>query len=257
MTPAFNVVIPARHASTRLPGKVLRRLDGRSMVEHVHRVAQASGAARILVATDDERVATVVKDFGGEACLTSRDHASGTDRVNEVAHRQGWKDDVVVVNLQGDEPLMPPALVTQVARELHARPGAQIGTIAGRFQALDEWRDPNIVKVLRDAEGYAVYFSRAPIPWDRDGFAAGNPALPAEAALRHIGLYAYRVGALRRFSALAPPAIERIEALEQLRALYHGWRIFVGFAEQRPGPGVDTEADLARVEQLLKAEPRA
>lgn len=256
MVPVFNVVIPARHASTRLPGKVLRRLDGRSMVEHVHRVAQASGAAQVIVATDDERVASVVKDFGGEACLTSRDHASGTDRVNEVAHQRGWKDDVIVVNLQGDEPLMPPALVAQAARELHARAAAQIGTIAGRFQTVEEWRDPNIVKVLRDAEGCAVYFSRAPIPWDRDGFAGGAPALP-EAAWRHIGLYAYRVGALRRFSGLAPPAIERIEALEQLRALHHGWRIFVGIAEQRPGPGVDTEADLARVEQVLKAGLRA
>ena len=248
----FRVVIPARFSSTRLPGKVLRPINGRPMIEHVHRVAQASGASQVIVATDDERVATAVRGFGGEACMTDASHPSGTDRLNEVAQGLGWPEDAIVVNLQGDEPLMPAALVTQAARELAGHTSAHISTIAGRFDRLEEWRDPNVVKVVRDAEGYALYFSRAPIPWDRDGFARGSPALPQDLAWRHIGLYAYRVAALKRFSALPAAGIERSEALEQLRAQYHGMRIYVGIATERPGPGVDTEDDLKRAESLLK-----
>lgn len=249
----FRVVIPARFSSTRLPGKVLRLVGGRPMIEHVHRVAQASGASQVIVATDDERVATAVRGFGGEVCMTAASHQSGTDRLSEVAQRLGWSEDIIVVNLQGDEPLMPPALVAQAARELAEHPDAHISTVAGRFDTVEEWRDPNVVKVLRDAGGYALYFSRAPIPWDRDGFASGKPTLPLGLGWRHIGLYAYRVGVLRRFSALPATAIERIEALEQLRALHHGLRIFVGTASEQPGPGVDTEDDLKRVESLLKS----
>jgi 3-deoxy-manno-octulosonate cytidylyltransferase (CMP-KDO synthetase) len=250
MTPVFRVVIPARLASTRLPGKVLRLLQGRPMIEHVHRVARASGAEQVVVATDDEQVASAVRAFGGEVCLTDSSLPSGTDRVNEAARKLGWKDDAIVVNLQGDEPLMPPALLAQAARGVQET-GADIATLAGRFDGLDEWRNPNIVKVVRDAAGFALYFSRAPIPWDRDGFAAGAPVLPQGLAWRHIGLYAYRVGTLRRFSALPQTEIERCEALEQLRALHHGLRIHVGVAADKPGPGVDTEDDLRRVEALL------
>ncbi|MGH8560814.1 MAG: 3-deoxy-manno-octulosonate cytidylyltransferase, partial [Nevskiales bacterium] len=225
---SFRVIIPARFSSTRLPGKVLRQIQGRPMIEHVHRVAQASGASQVIVATDDERVAAVVRGFGGEVCMTEASHQSGTDRLNEVAQRLGWAEDVIVVNLQGDEPLMPAALLAQAARELAEHPDAHISTLAGRFDTVEEWRDPNVVKVLRDIEGYALYFSRAPIPWDRDGFARSAPALPQDMTWRHIGLYAYRVGVLRRFSRLPASAIERIEALEQLRALHHGLRILVG-----------------------------
>jgi 3-deoxy-manno-octulosonate cytidylyltransferase (CMP-KDO synthetase) len=248
----FRVVIPARFASTRLPGKVLRELRGRPMIEHVHRAAQASGARQVVVATDDGRVAQAVRRFGGEACMTDPGHHSGTDRLAETARQLGWTDEEIVVNLQADEPLMPPALPAQAARELAARPDADISTLAGRFANVEEWRNPNVVKVLRDAAGFALYFSRAPIPWDRDGFAAGSPALPQGQAWRHIGLYAYRVGALQRFSALPMADIERTEALEQLRALHHGMRIFVGIADELPGPGVDTEDDLRQAEALLQ-----
>jgi 3-deoxy-manno-octulosonate cytidylyltransferase (CMP-KDO synthetase) len=247
----FRVVIPARYASTRLPGKVLRELQGRPMIAHVHNAAQASGARQVIVATDDERVAQAVRHFGGEVCMTDPGHRSGTDRLSEAAQQLGWPDTDIVVNLQGDEPLMPSSLVAQAARELAAQPDADISTVAGRFETVEEWRNPNVVKVLRDARGFALYFSRAPVPWDRDGFAAGAAALPQGQAWRHIGLYAYRVGALRRFSALPVAGIERIEALEQLRALHNGMRIFVAIAAERPGPGVDTEEDLRRVAALL------
>lgn len=249
----FKVVIPARYASTRLPGKVLRTLNGRPMLEYVYRVAQASGASQVIVATDDERVASAVRDFGGAAHMTEARHASGTDRLNQVAQELAWADDCIVVNLQGDEPLMPASLVGQAAHELSERPNVQISTMAGSFESVEEWQDPNVVKVLRDSEGCALYFSRAPIPWDRDGFAAGKPKLPDNQVWRHIGLYAYRVSALRQYSALDAVGIEQTEALEQLRAQYHGLRIYVGIAKERPGPGVDTEADLKRVEAILGA----
>ncbi len=247
----FRVVIPARYASTRLPGKVLRPLQGRPMIEHVYRVAQASGAAQVIVATDDDRVAATVKGFGGEVCMTATSHASGTDRLNEVAATFGWDANAIVVNLQGDEPLMPPSLVAQAAHELSEHAKADISTLAGHFEQLAEWQNPNIVKVVRAASGFALYFSRASIPWDRDGYAAGNPVLPQGAVWRHIGLYAYRVGVLKRFSTLSASPLEKIEALEQLRALYHGMNIYVGVANVSPGPGVDTEKDLQQVELLL------
>jgi 3-deoxy-manno-octulosonate cytidylyltransferase (CMP-KDO synthetase) len=249
----FRVVIPARMASTRLPGKVLRQINGRPMIEHVHAVALASGASQVIVATDDETVAATVRGFGGETCMTDSSHQSGTDRLNEVVQRLRWPEEAIVVNLQGDEPLMPAALVKQVARYLAEHPNAHISTLAGSFDTVEEWRDPNVVKVVRDTEGRALYFSRASIPWDRAGFASNTPTLPQGVALRHIGLYAYRPSVLKRFSALPVAEIERIEALEQLRALYHGLHIFVGIASERPGPGVDTENDLRRVESLLQS----
>lgn len=250
MTP-FHVVIPARYASTRLPGKVLRPLAGRPMVEHVWQRASASGAASVTIATDERRVADAAEAFGAAVCLTRADHASGTDRIAEVVQTGGWGDDTVVVNVQGDEPLMPPALIAQVAQALAGRADADVATARTAIGDEHSWRDPNIVKVVVDSRDVALYFSRAPIPWPREGW-KGEPA-----AWRHLGIYAYRVRTLRRLSALPPCALERSEALEQLRAQWHGMRIVVVAAQAVPGAGVDTAADLARVEALLAQRPGA
>jgi 3-deoxy-manno-octulosonate cytidylyltransferase (CMP-KDO synthetase) len=248
----FRVAIPARYASTRLPGKPLRLLAGRPLIEHVYRRALASGALEVVIATDDARIREVAEGFGATVCMTSPDHASGTDRLAEAAARLGWPDDAIVVNVQGDEPGMPPALVWQVARGLATHPDAGIATACARIRDPAELFDPNAVKVMRDARGYALYFSRAPIPWHREAFRTGAAALaelPADTAwFRHIGLYAYRVAVLRRYPELTPAPAEQAESLEQLRALWHGIRIHVAEAVETPPPGVDTEADLARAE---------
>ncbi len=252
--PPFKVAIPARFASSRLPGKPLRLLDGIPMIEHVHRQALASGAAEVIIATDAPAIAEVAEGFGATVCLTAVSHTSGTDRLAEVAERLGWADDDIVVNLQGDEPLMPPALVRAVAGSLAARPGAGIGTVCHRIRTVHEVFDPNVVKVVADTRGEALYFSRAPIPYYRDGFAGDSPQLPVQGAyFRHIGLYAYRVEVLRRFSRLPPCPVEQVESLEQLRALWNGIRIFVLETDEAPPHGVDTERDVERVEALLKA----
>lgn len=247
----FRVAIPARYASTRLPGKPLRLLGGQTLLEHVYRRALASGALEVVIATDDQRIREVAEDFGATVCMTSPDHPSGTDRLAEVAARYGWPDDAILVNLQGDEPQMPPALIRQVAAELEARPVAGIATVCARIHQPAEVFDPNVVKVTRDRDGFALYFSRAPIPWHRDAFRDGGGELrelPADTAwFRHIGLYAYRVAVLRDFPRLEPAPVERAESLEQLRALWRGIRIHVAEAAEAPPPGVDTEADLARV----------
>ena len=258
---AFRVVIPARHASQRLPGKPLLPIAGRPMIEHVWRNAIESGAEEVLVATDDARIAAAVEGFGGRALMTSPDHASGTDRLAEVAQRLGWAGDDVVVNLQGDEPCVPGALLRQVAAALHARPAAGIATVATPITEARELFDANAVKVVLDDHGMASYFSRAPIPWVRglfDGALAGDvPSLPADVPfLRHLGIYGYRAATLGRVAAAPGRASERAEALEQLRALALGIRIHVSVIAQAPGPGVDTEADLAHVERVL-ASPGA
>lgn len=251
---AFKVVIPARYGSTRLPGKPLRPLAGRPMVEHVHRRAAESGAEQVVIATDDARIETVARDFGAEVVLTSPDHPSGTDRLAEVVDRLGWADDAIVVNVQGDEPLMPPVLIRQVADNLAAQAEAVIATLGTPIVEVAEFFDPNVVKVVTDRQGLALYFSRAPIPWDRDGFAADRDRLPAGIPhRRHLGLYAYRVAFLRAYRNLAPAPLERSEMLEQLRALWHGFRIHVADAAAQPGPGVDIEADAQRVEAMLRA----
>lgn len=249
----FCVVIPARYASSRLPGKPLRHLAGRPMIEHVWRNALGSGAREALVATDDERILAAVQGFGGRAVMTSPDHASGTDRLAEIATRLGWPDDTIVVNLQGDEPCIPGDLLRQTAAALHAHAGAGIATVATPIRHVRELFDENVVKVVLDEAGMACYFSRAPIPWVRGAFAAGNlPSLPEGIPfLRHLGIYAYRAGTLRRVAGEASRAIERAESLEQLRALALGIRIHVSVIEQAPGVGVDTEDDIARVEQAL------
>lgn len=249
----FRVVIPARHASTRLPGKPLADLAGRPMIQHVHERVVASGALQVIVATDDQRVAAACAAFGAEVEMTSAAHASGTDRLAEVAMRRGWTGRDVVVNVQGDEPLLPPSLVRQVATLLEADPAADIATLATPIADLAEFLDPAAVKVTRRADHHALYFSRAPIPWHRDGQAPDGSQREFGGALRHIGLYAYRVASLTRIAAAAPSALELAEKLEQLRALELGMTIIVGDARERPGPGIDTPADLERVRALLGA----
>jgi 3-deoxy-manno-octulosonate cytidylyltransferase (CMP-KDO synthetase) len=247
----FRVAIPARYASTRLPGKPLKLLAGRPLIEQVYRRALASGALEVVIATDDPRIREVAEGFGATVCMTAPDHPSGTDRLAEVADQRGWPDEAIIVNVQGDEPQMPPTLVHRVAAELENHPDVGIATLCARIHDPAEVFDPNIVKVVRDARGDALYFSRAPIPWSRETFQSGGGTgctLPAGVAYwRHIGLYAYRAAVLRRYPQLAPAPAERAEALEQLRALWHGIRVHVAEAAEAPPPGVDTEADLARV----------
>jgi 3-deoxy-manno-octulosonate cytidylyltransferase (CMP-KDO synthetase) len=248
----FRVVIPARHASTRLPGKVLLPLAGKPMLQWVHERACAAGAHEVLIATDDARVVSAAQSFGARALLTASGHASGTDRIAEVARSQQWKDEDIVVNLQGDEPLMPAALIAQVAALLPAQPRAHIGTLATPLESLAELLDPNVVKVVTDAQGLALYFSRAPIPWNRDSAATGiTSQTDYGGARRHRGIYAYRVGSLLRLAQLPRGVLEEREKLEQLRALEHGMAICVADALERPGPDVNTPADLQQVAALL------
>lgn len=253
MPSEFKVVIPARYGSSRLPGKPLRMLAGRPMVEHVHRRACESGAQQVVIATDDGRIASAAHDFGAEVVMTSAEHPSGTDRLAEVVERMGWPDAAVVVNLQGDEPLMPPQLLRQVAGNLASHPDAAIATLCTPIAEAREFFDPNVVKLVSDAAGYALYFSRAPIPWARDAFSADRNQLPQGlSARRHLGLYAYRASFLRAYRQLPAAPLEGIEMLEQLRALWHGYRIHVADALTQPGPGVDVESDAQRVEVLLR-----
>lgn len=247
----FKVVIPARLGSTRLPEKVLREVHGKPVIAYVWEAARASGAEQVVIATDDERVAQAARGFGADVRMTSASHQSGTDRVNEVARAEQWSDDTIVVNLQGDEPLMPPALLRQAAELLADDAAADLATLAHPLHSLDDWLNPNVVKVVGDRRGYALYFSRAPIPWCRDGSTRERPTLPEGLAFRHIGLYAYRAGRLAEFSALPPAPLEHCEALEQLRALANGLRIKLGFTDNPPPRGVDTEEDLAVVTAAL------
>jgi 3-deoxy-manno-octulosonate cytidylyltransferase (CMP-KDO synthetase) len=240
----FRVVIPARYASTRFPGKPLVLLAGKPMLQWVYENAARSGAREVLVATDDARIAAAARAFGAPVAMTSASHESGTDRIAEAAATAGWGAEDIVVNLQGDEPLLPPALLRQVAGLLEADPGAGIATLATPVRSLAEYLDPNAVKVVAGEDGRALYFSRAPIPWHRDTAPGGAP--DHAGARRHIGLYAYRVGALQRLAALPAAALEMAEKLEQLRALANGLAIRVADAIERPGQDVNTPADLAR-----------
>jgi 3-deoxy-manno-octulosonate cytidylyltransferase (CMP-KDO synthetase) len=256
----FVALIPARMASTRLPDKPLADIDGEPMVLHVARQARASGARLVAVATDSPRVAEAVEAGGVRALMTRADHPSGTDRLAEAADLLGLADDEIVVNVQGDEPQIPPALVASVAALLRERDDCAIATAAHPVEAAADWMSPNVVKVVVDARGRALYFSRAPIPFARDALAGFPQRLPVElpaalaaqrAVQRHIGLYAYRVAFLRAYRALAPSPIESIEALEQLRALWHGYRIAVLSTGEAPPAGVDTAADLERVRRAF------
>jgi 3-deoxy-manno-octulosonate cytidylyltransferase (CMP-KDO synthetase) len=250
----FRVVVPARYASTRLPGKPLRTIAGRPMIEHVWRRAVASGADEVVVATDDTRIADACMAFGAQVAMTEPAHPSGTDRLAEVARSRGWGAGDVIVNVQGDEPLLPSANVAQVARLLAADPDADLATLATPIVSLHEFLDPNVVKVVADARGRALYFSRAPVPWRRDSAAAGLASQSSHAgALRHLGLYAYRCAALLTMAQLPPSPLEQAERLEQLRALENGMNIRLAIAVEVPGPGVDTEADLAAAEAAFAA----
>lgn len=247
----FRIVIPARYASTRLPGKPLADICGKPMVVRVVEAVGAAGGDGIWVATDDERVYAAVESHGLRAVMTRSDHPSGTDRIAEVAAQLGWDDGEIVVNVQGDEPLLDPALVSRVAQALADDPEAAIATAAHPIHEATEFFNPNVVKVVCDRGGRAHYFSRAPIPWARDAFAAGQELLPAGfSPLRHIGLYAYRVSFLRQYAGLTPAPTEQWESLEQLRALWHGFPIRVVICAHAPAPGVDTPDDLDRVRQI-------
>jgi len=257
----FTVLIPARYASTRLPGKPLADIAGKPMVVRVAENARNSGAARVVVATDDARIADAARAHGVDSCLTRSDHPTGTDRLAEAAIALGLADDAIVVNVQGDEPLLAPALVARMAALLASRPEAAIATACHPIHDAAEAFNPNVVKVVLDRAGFALYFSRATIPWAREAFAPARAGAPPDhlpeglPIYRHYGLYAYRAAFLRRFPTLTPAPIERFEALEQLRALWHGERIVVEVTAGTPAPGVDTPEDLERVRTLYRAGP--
>jgi 3-deoxy-manno-octulosonate cytidylyltransferase (CMP-KDO synthetase) len=251
MAEGFIVAIPARFGASRLPGKPLRLLGGEPVIVHVVRRAQDAGARQVWVATDDARIADAVANSGARVAMTDPAHASGSDRLAECARMAGWSDDDIVVNLQGDEPFAPASGIRMVAATL-ASSGAPMATLATPVEDAATLFDPNAVKLVRAGNGDALYFSRAPIPWARDAFAADRDALPpGNAWLRHIGIYAYRAGFLHAFAALPPSALERIESLEQLRALEHGHRIAVALAPEAFPPGIDTPADLERAQARL------
>ncbi|MCF6189747.1 MAG: 3-deoxy-manno-octulosonate cytidylyltransferase [Cocleimonas sp.] len=244
------LVIPSRYASTRLPGKPLRLLAGKPMIQHVFERAQEAagevGFEEIIIATDDARIQEACEAFGATVCMTSAKHETGSDRLAEVVALNGWDDDTIIVNLQGDEPLTPIAILKQVAINLANNPEASIATLATPLGKEAEYADPNVVKVVSDKNGIALYFSRASIPFQRDEDEEVN-----DFALRHIGIYAYRAGYLKSFAKMEPCQIEQLEKLEQLRAMWHGARIHVAVADEVPGHGVDTEADLIAVEKIL------
>ncbi len=247
---SFVAIIPARYASTRLPGKPLKDINGKPMIVHVLERAREAGASRIIVATDHDDVARAVEAAGGEVCMTRADHQSGTERLAEVVEKCGFADDTPIVNIQGDEPTIPPVIVRQVAENLIAS-NAGMATLAVPVHDAQEAFNPNAVKVVRDAQGYALYFSRATIPWDRDRFAESRDNI-GDTLLRHIGIYGYRAGFIRRYVSWAPSPLERIEMLEQLRVLWYGEKIHVDVAKQVPGTGVDTPEDLERVRAEMR-----
>ena len=247
MNHQFKVVIPARFESGRLPGKVLADIEGKPMIQRVIEAADKSEAGEIVVATDDHRVLTVVEHHGTRAVMTASSHASGSDRIAEVCEKLGWDDETVIVNVQGDEPAMPPALIDQVAKLLIGNDLASMATLSTPILHPAEMQDPSMVKVVTDVNGLALYFSRAPIPWKRAENSAGLDDTGFSEARRHLGIYAYRSGYIRRFSARPPCPLEELERLEQLRALWHGERIVCAEAEIAPPAGVDTEHDLEKM----------
>lgn len=254
---SFTVVIPARYNSSRLPGKPLVDIAGKPMIQHVYEQAQASGAAEVVVATDDERIKQAVKEFGGNVMMTSADHRSGTERLAEVVDLLALADDEIVVNVQGDEPQIPPVIIRQVAENLGSQRHAPMATLAVPMDSIEEVFNPNAVKVVLDNSGYALYFSRAPIPYNRDQFMdaqiieKSSHSVLTEGYLRHIGIYAYRAGFIHRYADWPASPLEQLESLEQLRVLWHGERIHVAQAIAEPPAGVDTVADLERVRASL------
>ena len=251
----FRVVIPARYAATRLPGKPLSDIVGKPMIQHVYERAMESGAEQVVIATDSPLIEEAVNRFGGVVCLTAGTHQSGTDRIAEVAEKMGFADDDITVNLQGDEPLMPPAVIRQVAENLARTPEASMSTVCAKINTAAELFDPHLVKVVKDKDDFALYFSRATIPWDRDAFASTTEVLPEDSEhFRHIGIYAYRTGFLKEYTQWSVCPLEIMESLEQLRALWNGHRIHVAEAIEVPLAGVDTEKDLALVRAHLSQQ---
>lgn len=247
------IVIPARYASTRLPGKPLADIHGKPMIQHVYERSVAAGLDQVFVATDDQRVIDAVNAFGGEACMTQTIHQSGTERIGEVAAIYGFSDEDIIVNVQGDEPLIPSKIIAQVADNLAARPAVPVATLATPILSTEELFDPAVTKVLLDKDQFAIYFSKAPIPWYRDGFSQSPKAMPDNFVFyRHIGIYAQRVSFIKRYLAMEPSRIEKLESLEQLRVVWHGEKIHVDEALEVPGPAVDTPEDLQRVIALLR-----
>lgn len=253
----FVVVIPARYASSRFPGKPLADIGGKPMVVRVAERAVKSGAAEVIVATDHEDIARTVEQHGYDVMMTRRDHETGTDRIAEVVMRRAYGPRSIVVNVQGDEPMVAPSLIRRVAENLGQHREAQIATACHPVHDVDDLKNPNVVKVVLDNAGLALYFSRAPIPYARDAYAAGIASVPRGLPVyRHLGIYAYRTSFLREFGQLKPAAIERFEALEQLRALAHGYRISVAITRNAPHPGIDTPEDLQRVQRMLAGRKR-
>jgi 3-deoxy-manno-octulosonate cytidylyltransferase (CMP-KDO synthetase) len=251
----FHVVIPARYAASRLPGKPLALIDGQPLIQRVWSRAMASGAASVVIATDDARILQVARDFGADGVMTQASHQSGTDRIAEVVRARGWADAEIVINVQGDEPTIDPALIADLAGALRAQSGVDIATAVAPVVSLSEFLDPNCVKAVRAADGRALYFSRAPVPWPREAVVDGQPTR-YEGAWRHIGIYGYRVRSLLQFSAWEPSQLELQEKLEQLRALEHGMRIHLVALAVSPPAGVDTPADLERVRALFERGQR-
>ena len=252
---AYTVVIPARYGSTRLPGKPLLEIQGKTMVQRVWEQAGLSGAERVVIATDDHRILEVAQAFGAQVCMTSLEHVSGTDRLQQVVAELGLAADHIVVNVQGDEPLIPPQVIDQVAANLSGHPHASIATLCEDIDNIEDLINPNVVKVVTDAQGMALYFSRAPIPWPRDAFTDTRDVMPVGGNwYRHIGLYAYRVGFLHQFVNWPPAPEEHLESLEQLRALHNGVGIHVDRAVHTVPAGVDTHDDLVLVRTVLKGK---
>jgi len=243
----FKVVIPARFDSTRLPGKPLLDIAGKPMIAHVCERALEANATQVVVATDDERIYKVVEKLGIDVVMTDKNHQSGTTRIAEVATQLNWHDDDIIVNLQGDEPLIPPAYIHQVATALASQWHAGMATLATKIDLVDEVFNPNAVKVVTDKKGYALYFSRAAIPWDREHFNQTTKTRPSIPYLRHIGLYAYTVNFLKNYCQWSPSPLETVESLEQLRVLWHGEAILVNTVAKAPDAGIDTAEDLARI----------
>lgn len=249
----YKIVIPARYGSSRLPGKPLIELAGKPMVQHVYERAVETGVKDVVIATDDERIFEAAKSFGAEVIMTSVDHENGTERIAEVAEKLGWADDDVIVNLQGDEPLIPKALVSLTAKGLLDNPQAGMSSLCTPIDSAEDAFDPNVVKAVLDNAGFAMYFSRAPIPWDRDLYKNGSDKQTELAPVyRHIGMYGYRVSFLKQYSNMEITPLEHAECLEQLRALCYGVKIHMAVIPEPPGHGVDTPADVARVEAQLK-----
>lgn len=251
----FRVIIPSRYDSSRLPGKALVDIAGKPMVQHVYERALQSGAASVVIATDDERISLAAKNFGAVACMTSKEHQSGSDRLAEAIELLGYGDDEIVINLQGDEPMVPPAIVAQVANDLTAHPLAEVATVCEPVMSAQKLLNPNLAKVVRDQDGYAMYFSRSPIPYDRAIFPVVDDGLPLlnNVYFRHIGIYAARVRFWRKYVAWQPCQLENLEGLEQLRALWHGSKIFVGIFQGASFMEVNTPEDLEKVRYKYSA----